>query len=138
MSNITHLFELNTESVEHHLISKSPNLIITSKSAAGEENVFMASKWGEYNHVEDFETGKDKIKVPLDMIKEIKADTALTVGTPAQIQTTPDHDDSLYYTYGVLGYSYTEDNGDTYKQVPLLTLDGDPAPALAAVDIEIV
>lgn len=132
MSNITHQFDLNIESTEHHLISKSPNLTITSKGAPGEENVFMASKWGEYNHVEGFETGKDKIKIPLDVIKEFNPSTTITKGTlPAakygdsadQIEALGDK--LLYWVSGE-------------EQYQLLTLDGTPPPTVVAADIEIV
>lgn len=140
MSNMTHTFNLNLDATEHHLISSSPNLTITSKGAAGEENVFMASKWGAYNHVEGFETGKDKIKIPLEVIQEVKADTAFTKGAcpAAKFKDSPDLDDVLSFANNLLQYSWTEDGGDSYKTVALLTLDGDPAPTVVAADIEIV
>ena len=140
MSNITHLFDLNIESTEHHLISKSPNLTITAESAPGEANTFMASKYGTYNHVAGFETTVDKIKVPLAVIQEFKADTTFAKGAcpAAKFQNSPDSDDVLSFANNLLRYSWTEDGGDTYEMVELLTLDGDPAPTLAAGDIEIV
>ena len=130
MSNITHLFNVNVEATEHYIISTSPNLIITAESAPGEANSFMASKWGEYNHVKGFETGKDKIKIPLDTIKEVFPSTTLVKGTlPAakygdsadQIEALGDK--LLYWV-----------SGD--EQYQLLTLDGNPT--VVAADIEIL
>lgn len=138
MSNITHLFSLNIDATEHHLISTSPNLTITAQGTAGEAETFMASRYGEYNHVAGFETGSDTIKVPLDVIKEIKTDTTITAGEldSAKFATGTDESaasaDTLYYntTTGVLYYS------DGTDATALITLDG--KPTLAASDIQIV
>lgn len=141
MSQITHLFDLNIESTEHHLISKSPNLTITAQGTAGEADVFMASKYGEYNHVKGFETGKDKIKVPLDVIKEVFPTTAIVKGPlPAERFDDDTNFDSIIYVTGGTARGRLQyvaaDSANTI--VALLHLDGDPAPTLAAGDIEIV
>ena len=143
MSNMTHTFNLNLDATEHHLISSSPNLTITSKGAPGEENVFMASKWGEYNHVEGFETGKDKIKIPLDVIKEVYPTTAIVKGTlPAERYEAVGggYDTLLVASGGVLTYIAPdpERTGSAGATIKLLTLDGTPAPTVVAADIEIV
>lgn len=138
MSNITHLFSLNIDATEHHLISTSPNLTITAQGTAGEAEAFMASRYGEYNHVAGFETGSDTIKVPLDVITALNASTALTAGELDASKLTSGTDqtaataDTLYYntTTGVLYYS------DGTDATALITLDG--KPTLAASDIQIV
>lgn len=144
MSNITHLFDLNIESTEHHLISKSPNLTITAESAAGEANTFMASKYGAYNHVAGFETTVDKIKVPLEVIKEANPDTALVKGPCPAAKYDADPVSDGFTTYKdaadagrYLRYTKEPNLGEA-GEIILLTLDGDPAPTLVAGDIEIV
>jgi len=139
MSSITHQFGLEIDATEHHLISTSPALIITSKGTPGEKNVYMASKWGANNHVDGFVSGEDTIKIPLATIQELNASTALTVGTlPAasfeSSATDPATADTIHYNTatGVLSYF------DGTDATALLTLDGSPAPTVAADDIEIV
>lgn len=138
MSTQTHIFEL-VGSTEHHIISASANLIITSKGTPGEANVYMASKWGANNHVDGFVSGEDTIKIPLATIQELNASTALTVGTlPAasfeSSATAPTTADKIHYNTatGVLSYF------DGTDATALLTMDGTPAPTVAAADIEIV
>ena len=144
MSNVTHIFELNTEAVEHHLISKSANLIITTRGTAGEENTYMASEWGEYNHVEGFETGTDKIKVPLALIQEICTEQGATATTLTKGELPAakfsDEGDTIYWNAAQNQLLYMPANigtGDIHA-VCILILDGTPAPPLAATDIEIV
>lgn len=138
MSNMTHIFRL-VDSARHHLISADPNLIITSQGAAGEENHYMASKWGASNHVVGFETGVDKIETPLALIQELNASTAIVEGTLLAEHfeasaTDPTTADAIHYNTatGVLAYY------DGTDATALLTLDGAPAPTVAAADIEIV
>lgn len=144
MSTITHLFNVNVEATEHYIISTSPNLIITAESAPGEANSFMASKWGEYNHVKGFETTVDKIKIPLDTIREICTEqgataTALTKGTlPAD--KFSDAGDTVFWNSAENQLLYMPANigtGDIHP-VCVIILDGTPAPTLVAADIEIV
>lgn len=138
MSNITHIFKLNLDKTEHHLISADPNLIITAQGTAGEANTYMASEWGESNHVQGFVSGTDKIKVPLDTITALNASTALIAGELDASELTSGTDqtaataDTMYYNTasGLLYYS------DGTTATALLTLDG--KPTLAASDIEIV
>ena len=138
MSSITNLFGLEIDATEHHLISTSPALI-TSKGTPGEKNVYMASKWGANNHVDGFVSGEDTIKIPLATIQELNASTALTVGTlpVASFEssaTAPTTADKIHYNTatGVLSYF------DGTDATALLTMDGTPAPTVAAADIEIV
>lgn len=130
MSKTIYNFELKETSTEHHLVSKSPNLIITTQGEAGAADVFMASKWGEYNHVAGFVSGEDKIQIPLALIQELNPSTTIAKGTlPAakygdsadQIEALGDK--LLYWV-----------SGD--EQYQLLTLDGNPT--VVAADIEIV
>lgn len=143
MSNITHLFNVNIEATEHYIISTSPNLIITAESARGEANSFMASKWGEYNHVKGFETTVDKIKIPLAVIQEICAKwsqtTTLTKG-PLPAEKFSDAGDTIYWSESenqLLYFPNSVGTGDI-GSVCILTLDGEPAPTVVAADIEIV
>ena len=142
MSNVTHIFELN--GAEHHLVSASPGLIITAQGEPGAKNVFMASKWGEYNHVANFVSGTDKIKIPLDTIKEICTEqgataTALTKGAlPAE--KFSDMGDTMFWNSAGNQLLYMPagiGTGDIHP-VCILVLDGTPAPTLVAADIEIV
>ena len=142
MSNMTHIFKLNTETTEHHLISADPNLIITAQGAAGEANAYMASKWGENNHVANFVSGTDKIKVPLEVIQEVKADTAIVKGPlpAAKFGDDTNYDSIIYNSVnGKLFYvAPGATAGESGDGVLLITLDGTPAPTVAAGDIEIV
>ena len=142
MSNITHLFNVNVEATEHYIISTSPNLIITAESAPGEANSFMASKWGEYNHVKGFETTVDKIKIPLDTIKEANPATALVKGPCPAAKYDADPVSDGFTTFKdaadagkYLRYTKEPNLGES-GEIILLTLDGNPT--LAAADIEIV
>ena len=138
MSNVTHIFEL-TNTSEHHLISASPDLIITTKGAAGDANTYMASKWGGSNHVAAFVSGTDTIKVPLETLQELNASTAIPAGAldAANFESAnadPSTADKIHYHTGTGVLSYYDGTDAT----PLLTLDGATAPTVAATDIEIV
>ena len=136
MSNVTHIFSL-VDTAHHHLISADSNLIITSQGTAGEANVYLASKWGASNHVAGFETAVDRIEVPLDVLRELKSDTAIPVGTldAANFESSaadPATADKIHYHTGTGVLAYFDGTDAT----ALLTLDA--APTLAASDIEIV
>lgn len=153
MSKTIYNFELKETSTEHHLISKSPNLIITTQGEAGVADVFMASKWGEYNHVAGFVSGEDKIQIPLAVIQDVVAATAgasldiVKGALPAErfIETseenlrsnsTYNHQNQIVYTTDGGGKLYFVTCGDNCGVACLLTLDA--KPALSAGDIEIV
>ena len=139
MSKLTHYFDLNVPKVEHHLVSESDALTITAQASAGEGETFLASKHGASNHVAGFKTGEDKILVPLELLKELNPATTFVKGPcpAAKYVSDPMTDDAIFYVpSGEVGYSYTNDGGDTYPRFPLIMLDG--APALAAADIEII
>ena len=143
MSKTIYNFELKETSTEHHLISRSPNLIITTQGEAGVADVFMASKWGEYNHVAGFVSGEDKIQIPLAVIQEICAKwsltTTLTKG-PLPAEMFSDAGDTIFWYASENQLQYVPNSVGTgdIAHVTVLTLDGTPAPTVAATDIEIV
>lgn len=144
MSKTIYNFELKETSTEHHLISKSPNLIITTQGEAGVADVFMASKWGEYNHVAGFVSGEDKIQIPLAVIQAICTEqgataTALTKGELPAAKFSDEGDTIFWNSAGnqLLYMPAGIGTGDIHP-VCILTLDGTPGPTVAATDIEIV
>ena len=143
MSTITHLFNVNIEATEHFIISTSPNLIITAESAAGEANTFMGSKWGEYNHVKGFETGVDKIKIPLDAIKEVYPSTTIVKGPlhPGNFNDDSNYDAIMYdgdkLFYASPGQVGSGESGPTVTVIMLDKANGSSV-SVAAGDIEIV
>lgn len=135
MSKTIYNFELKETSTEHHLISKSPNLIITTQGEAGVADVFMASAYGDYNHVEGFVSGEDKIQIPLNVIKAFNPASTIVKGPlPAERYGTGGGTpvDGIGCNEGLLFYN--KDDGEPLLH--LLTLDLLAVPA--ATDIEIV
>lgn len=139
MSNITHVFEINQKESEHYIISASPNLIITTKGgmlADGETNTYMTSKWGYYNHATGFYSGRDTIKVPLEVIKELNPSTTITKGRlpAAKFYTDGMSADCICYSEGSLFYSTESDSSG--RTVELLIMDD--SPTVAAADILVI